>query len=289
MTASPVLAAPDLTTIRSAMSAAQDVLAARETPDLDAQVLLGHILKVGRSYLFTHGERKLNRAQQRALRTVLERRAAGEPVAYIVGVKGFYDIDLLVTPAVLIPRPETELLLEEALRLTVDRLDLTAADIGTGSGALAVAFARQRPLSAVYASDISGGALGIARRNAARNNARVQFLLGDLATPFIERGIQLDLLLANLPYIPSADLARLEVSRYEPRAALDGGADGLRPIAQLLAQLPHVCNPGARILLEIGADQAESVAALVRQCCGVPCAILPDYAGLDRIASFQIG
>ena len=219
---------------------------------------------------------------------MLQRRAVGEPLAYILGKRGFYDLELTVTPSVLVPRPETELLLEEALRLTEGASSATVADIGTGSGALALAFARHRPQCAVYATDISADALEVARQNAEAQAARVRFFRGDLAQPLIKRGIKVNLLMANLPYIASAELNRLAVSRWEPRTALDGGHDGLACIRQLLLQVPVLCRAGAWVLLEIGADQGAAVARFVRERLGVDCRILKDYAGLDRIARFQV-
>ncbi|MCY3917311.1 MAG: peptide chain release factor N(5)-glutamine methyltransferase [Chloroflexi bacterium] len=276
------------TTLHSALRAARMTLASSETADLDAQTLLAHVLGVDRSYLFARAETFLTAEQSARCQAAVDRRAAGEPIAYITGAKGFYDIELRVSPAVLIPRPETELLLEEALRLTERGAGFTVADIGTGSGALAIAFARQRPAAKVYASEISRAALEIARQNAERNHAQVCFCEGDLAAPLIERGLHVDLLMANLPYIASGDLAALEVSRFEPRLALDGGADGLDLIRRLLTQIPSVCSEGAWALLEIGAEQGESVAGLVRDCVGARCDILQDYAGLDRIARFRV-
>ena len=287
MRADASAAVKPITSIRSALRAARLALESSDTADLEAQALLSHTLGVDRAFLFTHAETSLSDSQLAGFQSAVARRAAGEPIAYITGVKGFYDIELLVSPAVLIPRPETELLLEEALRLTECRSGVTVADIGTGSGALALTFSRQRPAAKVYASEISRAALAIARKNAERNGANVTFLEGDLAEPLIERGIQIDLLMANLPYISSAELAALEVSRFEPRLALDGGADGLAPIRRLLEQIPSVCSEGAWALLEIGADQGEAVANLVRDRVGARCDILPDYAGLDRIAMFQ--
>ena len=277
-----------LTTVRAALRAARLALASSESTELDAQALLGHALGVDRTFLFARPEHVLTDAQLDAFQSAVARRAAGEPIAYIIGVKGFYDLDLHIRPAVLIPRPETELLLEEALRLTKDCPGLTVADIGTGSGALAVTFVRHRPTATVYATEISGDALGIARRNAERVGVNVSFLEGDLAEPLIERGVQVDLLMANLPYIASGELATLEVSRFEPRLALDGGADGLDPIRRLLAQIPAVGRAGAHILLEIGADQGEAVAGLARDRLGAHGDILQDYAGLDRIARFRL-
>ena len=275
-------------TIRAAMSAARATLDSSATPDLDAQVLLAQVLRVDRAFLFAHPEYLLTDAQYSAFRSAVLLRAAGEPIAYITGAKGFYDIGLQVTPAVLIPRPETELLLEEALRLSEERPELCVADIGTGSGALAVTFARHRPQSKVYATEISLDALAIARGNAERNGVNPAFLAGDLAEPLIQRGIKVDLLMANLPYIASDELPALEVSRFEPRLALNGGIDGLAFIRRLLTQIPAVCRQGAIVLLEIGADQGGAVARLVREHFGARCEILPDYAGLDRIARFRI-
>ena len=277
-----------LTTVRTALRAARHALVLSETPDLDAQVLLSHALGVERTFLFAHPEHVLTAGQYARIQAAVARRAAGEPIAYIIGVKGFYDLDLLVTPAVLIPRPETELLLEEALRLTENCPGLTVVDIGTGSGALAVTFARHRSSASVYATEISRDALRIARSNAQLIGVNVSFLAGDLAEPLIERGVQVDLLMANLPYIASGELGALEVSRFEPRLALDGGADGLAPIRRLLRQIPAVCRVGAHVLLEIGAEQGQAVADLVRGRLGAHCDILRDYAGLDRIARFRL-
>ncbi len=277
-----------MTTIRHALREAQESLQSSDSADLDAQVLLAHVLGVDRSFLFAHGDDALAAGQWATFKSMLERRAHGEPIAYILGQAGFYDLELVVSPAVLIPRPETELLLEEALRLSIDMPGAVVADIGAGSGALAIAFKRHRPRSQVHASDISLDALAIARENAARYQAKARFHQGSLAQPLIERGIQVDLLMANLPYIASDILRELAVSQWEPRLALDGGSDGLRLIHELLAQLPSVCKPGAYVLLEIGADQGPAVRKLARECLGVEAAILQDYAGLDRIAKFAL-
>ena len=275
-------------TLRSALRAARLALAFSETADLDAQTLLAHVLGCDRTRLFACPEQLLTADQSARFLAAIDRRAAGEPVAYITGFRGFYDIELRVSPAVLIPRPETELLLEEALRLTANEAGLNVADIGTGSGALAIAFARQRPAAKVFACDVSKAALEIARRNAARNGAQARILEGDLAAPLIERGIRVDLLMANLPYIATGELAALEVSRFEPSLALDGGADGLDSIRRLLTRIQSVCAEGAWALLEIGAEQGEAVTNLVRDRVGARCDILRDYAGLDRIARFRV-
>ena len=288
MAAEPLASIRTIVTIRSALRTARQGLDSSDTADLDAQVLLAHALNVERSSIFAHGEQVLTESQDHAFRSALARRATGEPIAYIIGRKGFYDLDLMVTPAVLIPRPETELLLEEALRLSEDTPALTVADIGTGSGALAVTFARQRPASSVYATEICHDALAIAGENARLNSADVTFFHGSLAGPLIECAIKVDLVLANLPYIATDDLPQLAVSRFEPRIALDGGSDGLDCIRALLSQIPAVCRPDAHVLLEIGADQGEAVSELIRDCLGEEVQILPDYAGLDRIVRFQV-
>lgn len=270
-------------TIREALRLARQRLAHSDSRDLDAQILLMRALDIDRAFLFTHPERSLTPTQLREYQKGLARRAAGEPIAYILGTAGFYDIELRVNPAVLIPRPESELLLEEALRLTAHAAELVVADIGTGSGALAIAYKRRHPQRAVYATDICAAALAVARENARQNNVSLRFLQGDLAQPLIERGIQIDLLMANLPYIASDELPGLAVSAFEPRLALDGGADGLDCIRALLEQTAAICSPGAQVLLEIGAGQGEAVQRLAWERCGVRASILRDYAGLERI------
>lgn len=273
----------DLLTIRNMLREAR-----QRIDSLDAHVLLGAALGVDRAYLLTHPEALLTSEQAEHFTAWVTRCAAGEPVAYILGRRAFYDREFAVTSDVLIPRPETELLLENALAWVGER-SVTAADIGAGSGALAVTFASNRPNADVYAVDISPAALEVARGNAARHGASVTFFEGDLLTPLIERGIKLDLIMANLPYIPAGDLPDLAVTRYEPRLALDGGIDGLELIRRLLGQVPQVAKPGALVLLEIGAGQGEAVLALARQVLEPQDATLIfDYAGLDRIIRVQL-
>ncbi|MDE2651864.1 MAG: peptide chain release factor N(5)-glutamine methyltransferase [Chloroflexota bacterium] len=275
-------------TIREALRLARQRLANSDSPDLDAQLLLMRALHVERVFLFAHPEHELSPARRCLYQHWLQRRATGEPVAYILGVAGFYDIELSVNPSVLIPRPESELLLEEALRLTAHAPAAVVADIGTGSGALAIAYKRRCSQATVYATDISAAALETAKFNARRNGVSLQFLRGDLGLPLSERGIQVDLLMANLPYIASEDLPQLAVSAYEPRLALDGGLNGLGCIRALLSQVAAISAPGAHILLEIGAGQGQAVQRLAQEVCGLEAAILRDYAGLDRIARLRI-
>jgi release factor glutamine methyltransferase len=278
-------------TIRDALRDARQQIDA-----LDAHVLLGEVLGVDRATLIAEPERPLTPEQAARFADYMARCAAGEPVAYILGRRAFYDRDFLVTPAVLIPRPETELLLEQALVWSGERLTtwagnrpITAADIGTGSGALAVTFAALRPQAQVCAVDISPAALAVAQQNAERQQTNVTFYEGDLLTPLIERGIKLDLIMANLPYIASDEVPGLAVSRYEPRLALDGGADGLDLIRRLLTQTPPVAKPGALILLEIGAGQGSAALALTQSMLQPQrAALILDYAGLDRIIRAEL-
>ena len=258
---------------------------------LDAQMLLCALLGVERAYLFAYPERILTETEAAAFTVLTDRRAKGEPVAYILGRAAFYDREFQVSPAVLIPRPETELLVEAALQFAATRKTLIAVDIGTGSGAIALSFAANAPHAQVYAVDISPAALNLAARNAAEQGlGRVQFLEGDLGEPLLERGLRCDLLMANLPYIASDVVPGLAVSQYEPQLALDGGADGLRLIETLLRQVPALCQPNALILLEIGSDQGMTSMALAEGILGSgpSYTLMQDYAGLDRFVRIDL-
>jgi len=254
---------------------------------LDAQLLMAEVLGVSRAHVLAHPERLLTDEQYAGFIALAERRAAGEPIAYLLGRRAFYDREMIVSPAVLIPRPETEDLLERALSSEqAARPDCAAVDVGTGSGAIAVTFAALKPGAHVYATDLSPAALDIARRNAEAQSVRLTFFQGDLLLPLIERGIQVDLLLANLPYIEGGIIPTLDVSRYEPVMALDGGADGLDLVRRLIVQAPAVLKPRALILLEIGYDQGARSADLLRD--AFPSAtveVFKDLAGHDRVVA----
>jgi release factor glutamine methyltransferase len=260
-----------------------------DSASLDAQILLCEAMGVERGYLLAHPEALLDREGRERFEALVARRAAGEPIAYILGRRGFYDLDFTVTPDVLIPRPETELLLEAALAFAQTRHACVAADIGTGSGALAVTLARHAPHAEVYAVDVSVAALAVAQGNAERHKAKVTFLQGDLLTPLAAQGVRLNLLMANLPYIASDEVPQLDVSRYEPVLALDGGANGLTLVRRLLADAPALLNPGALVLLEIGADQGAAALTLAQTMLRPRRAeVLKDYAGLDRIVRAEM-
>jgi release factor glutamine methyltransferase len=266
--------------------------AVSDTPALDADLLLCEALGIERAALLAHLDDAMPELGRARFEAWLARAADGEPIAYLLGVRGFYDREFAVTPAVLIPRPETELLLEQALAWAETRPVRLAADIGTGSGALAVTFAAHAPETAVVAVDLSAEALAVARGNAERHSvaARVTFVQGDLLEPLIARGLRPDLVMANLPYIPAADLPSLAVTRYEPRLALDGGPDGLDLIRRLLEQAATACVPGALLMLEIGAGQGEAVLAAARHRLPVrEATVLRDHAGHDRVVRIEIG
>lgn len=276
-----------MSTILNALQAAkQHIEPVSDSASFDAQILLGDVLGVDRAYLLSHREQELTPQQEAHYQRLVERCAAGEPLAYIRGRRSFYDREFTVSPAVLVPRPETELLLEQALAFVRQKPQAVVVDVGTGSGALAVTLAALAPSSTVYAVDVSPAALEIARRNAQEHSAPVQFFHGDLLTPFSEQQLHVDLIMANLPYIAHDEMLQLAVSRHEPHLALDGGADGLDLIRRLLEQAPALLDEGGLILLEISADQGEAVRELGKA--AFPHAsveVLNDLAGLNRVVS----
>ncbi|MFO0728576.1 MAG: peptide chain release factor N(5)-glutamine methyltransferase [Myxococcota bacterium] len=252
---------------------------------LDAEVLIAHALKQQRVMLYARHDQPLLPEELDRIRALVKRRANGEPVAYILGNREFYSLELEVSPAVLIPRPDTETLVEVALaRLGKDAAAPKILDVGTGSGAVALALAKERPDAEVSATDVSAAALAVATKNAARLGLAVRFTEGDLLAslpgPF-------QLIAANLPYIPSADLRGLmrEVRDHEPALALDGGPDGLRLIARLIAEAPTVLAPAGAIALEAGFDQLDAVAALLGAAGFDDVKIHKDYGGQPRVAS----
>lgn len=285
-----------MTDLRSALrlGIARLAAAAVESPRLDSELLLAHAHGMTRAQLFTRLCEPLGTPEHRAYVKLLDRRAAREPLAYIVGHKPFYDVDLIVDRRVLIPRPETEHLVDLALASAPRMPDfpsLTVADVGTGSGVLAVALAQHLPKATVIATDCQSDALAVARANAKRQGVadRVRFLVGDLLAPV--KG-PFSLVVANLPYIPQEDMATLpeEIIRYEPRAALDGGQDGLAKIRRLLEHLPRVLAAGGTALLEIGAGQAPPLSDEVHRCLpGWRLRFHRDYAGHQRVAELYRG
>jgi release factor glutamine methyltransferase len=262
--------------------------AGRDRPRLDAEVLLRHVLGLDRTGLFLRLSEPLTAGEAARFDGLVARRLAGEPVAYLTGEREFMGLPFLVGPAVLVPRPETELLVEWAL----DRLrqrpagrPATVVDVGTGSGAISLSLAHHLGAGArrtIVAADVSAGAIATAAENRARLGltGRVELVRGDLASWC--RG-PVDLLLANLPYLRPEQIAANPDLAAEPRLALDGGADGLASIARLVAEAPRLLAPGGAIGLEIDPSQAEAVTALAKA--AFPAAeieVLPDLAGLTR-------
>ncbi len=257
----------------------------------DAQVLLTSVLGEERSVLYTYPERELTSEQEEQYRTLLQRRQLREPVAYILGHKEFFGLDLLVDRRVLIPRPETELLVEMALssihaRLNADQLPIVA-DIGTGSGAIPIALAVTEPrLPTIYAADISTDALDVARLNARRHHVeeRICFLQGDLLAPLPQ---PVDLLLANLPYVGTEEMESLapDVRSFEPAGALFSGPNGLDLLHRFSTEARQfgILKSGAEMVLEIGHQQAGTLTVLLRDIFpGATVAIKQDYAGFER-------
>ncbi len=278
-----------MTTVRAALQQLQRALAPHsDTAALDAGVALAHLLQRPRSWVLAHPEAALSPAQWAQVQTAARRLARGEPLPYVLGEWAFWGRRFFVSPAVLIPRPESEHLVELALQAAPppDR-PWRVADVGTGSGCLAVTLAAEHPTARVVAIDVSRAALEVARRNAQRHAvaSRVFFVQasGLLAVPG-----PFDLIVANPPYIPSRALAALPVARYEPRLALDGGPDGLRWIRAWLHQAATRLAPRGRLLMEIAADQGPAAAALARR--AFPHArvqVLPDWAGRPRVLAVQ--
>jgi release factor glutamine methyltransferase len=266
-----------------------------ETPRLDAQVLLAHVLGRDRTWLYAHPQAPLSENELARFNALICRRERREPVAYLTGHKAFFGLDFEVTPDVLIPRPETELLVETAIQIFKERWivsNLTIADIGTGSGCIAITLAQNLPGAAVFGIDRSNKALKVARRNAIRHQVldQITFLSGDLLAPL---PAPVDLIVSNPPYISRPELASpdlaSEVRQYEPALALDGGEDGLALIQRLLAQARPKLKTGGSLLIEIGSTQGHPVSELAKAYFpNAEIQIKKDLAGLDRLLVIHI-
>jgi release factor glutamine methyltransferase len=289
------------------------------TPRLDAEVLIAAALGLPRLQLYVQFDRPLAPAELTKIREAVQRRQAGESVAYIVGKKEFFGLDFAVDARVLVPRPDTETLVDEAVgRLRPPRPEAAddvatepvetptetpavaaevapveaapspphkIADVGTGSGAIIVTLGKQFADASLYAVDVSEDALAVARANAAQHGVSVTFLQGDLGAPLAPFA-PFQLITANLPYIPAGDLAGLAPEvRAEPRLALDGGPDGLALVRRLVQQAPALLAPGGALVLEIGAGQADATAALCRAAGFVDVRTRRDLGAVDRVVS----
>lgn len=272
--------------IREAMAAGERQLAGRYGTGPEARLLLAGVLRVSQSYLVAHGEERLAAATLTTYSSYLYRAQQGEPIPYLLGTAPFFHFNLHVSPAVLIPRPETEQLVELAIRWAKQH-NFTSGhlvDVGTGSGCIAIALAHFLPQATITAIDISAAALEIAQTNAQQHAAaaHIQFQQGHLLTPLSQPA---HLIIANLPYIRDDEWTLLDdgVKSYEPALALRGGADGLTLIRELLQQAQTKLSPGGAIFLEIGWQQGAAATQLAQQlfpAANIQCQ--PDYAGQDR-------
>lgn len=258
-----------------------------ETPRLDAEVLLAHVLGRERAWVWAHPECVPPPAEEERFRALLERRIKREPLAYLLGEWEFYGRPFFVTPDVLVPRPETELLVEAVVKWARERGAARLADIGVGCGAIAVTLALELPDARIIAVDLSPAALEVTRRNAERHGIldRLALLEGDLLEPVRQSGgAPLDAIVANLPYIAEEEYPGLmpEVRDHEPSLALRAAEGGLALIKRLIADAPPLLAPGGLLALEVGFGQAEAVTALLRNAGWRQLRVIEDYGGIPR-------
>lgn len=261
-----------------------------ESPRLDAEVLLAHVLSTQRVMLYAQFDRPMEPEELATMRGLVARRAAGAPVAHLVGRREFWSLEVEVGPDVLVPRPETEILIEVARRRgsAAERV----VDVGTGSGAIAIALAVELPAARIWGLERSEAALEVARRNRARllsegAEERLVLAASDLLDGLPADARPVDLLVANLPYVPRDVIETLapEVRAHEPHLALDGGPDGLALLRRLIAQAPEALAPGGTIALESAPDQPPAITALLRDVGFEDVEITPDLAGHPRVTS----
>ena len=276
-----------LNTVAQALLEAANSLAG-ESPRADAELLLAQAIGQLRSWLYAHSDATLTDEQTRSFRSLLERRRRGEPVAQILGVREFWSLELMVTQDTLIPRPETELLVELALQHVPAKTRSCLLDLGTGTGAIALALAHERPLAEVTAIDADARTLSVAQKNAARLGlGRVRFLLGNWFSAV--RDERYDLIVSNPPYIADDDPHLLQGDlRFEPRSALASGVDGLDAIREIAGQSPRHLQAGGWLLLEHGFDQGRAVRGLLMSAGLTASETHLDMEGRDRVTSGRL-
>ena len=259
-----------------------------DSPRLDAELLLSHVLGMDRVRLYMQYDRPLVPDELEAYRALVKRRAGHEPVAYITGTRGFWSLDLKVDRRALIPRPETEVLVEEVLKHIPEDSPATFVDVGTGTGAIALAVASERPNLRVIATDASAEALALARENAERAGLadRVEFLEGDLLAA-VPAQLTIDHVASNPPYVAETERDRLdpEVRDWEPAAALFAGPDGLDVIRRLAEQAAHRLTPGGWLTVEIGWDQGRTAPEVLARAGLADVVVRKDYSQNDRVVS----
>ncbi len=281
-----------MSNLRTNLRQAEEQLQAGPHPSrarLDAETLALHVLNQNRAWLVSHWDQLTPATLEPRFSQSVHRRQTGEPIQYITGHAEFFGLPFHVTPAVLIPRPETEHLVEELLRLAANWPNPRVADIGTGSGAIAVAIARTLPGVHITATDLSPTALEIAQQNARRNQVedRISFLTGDILAPLA--GLQFEIIASNPPYIPTTDQPTLsvEVRDHEPHNALFAGADGLEIYQRLIPAARQHLVPSGWLLLEIGYNQQPAIEALLLHSGYQHIRFIPDYQGIPRVAVAQ--
>lgn len=259
-----------------------------ESASLEAEILLRQALNIDRSQLYTEPDARLTATQEKHFWQNIDRRLHGEPSAYITGKREFFGLEFDVDGSVLIPRPETELLVEKAIERAGKYARPTIADVGTGCGAIAVSLAVYLPHAKIFAVDNSRPALAIARKNCRKHGVidRVTLLYGNLLDPLPE---MVDIIVANLPYVRTEELSQVNTIGFEPRSALDGGADGLQNIREILPQVQENLLPGGCLMLETGIGEAKAVVHLLHGL-GLPADIdvWPDLSGIDRVVTLTL-
>jgi release factor glutamine methyltransferase len=276
-------------TTRGLLAAAAGHLAGNENESVrEVELLLGHALGRDRAWLYAHADDALDAADAVRFHSLLMRRAAGEPIAYLTGRREFWSLDLAVTPDVLIPRPETELLVELVLQRVAQSVQVHIADLGTGSGAIALALALERPHARVLATDSSAAALTVARGNAGRLKiGSVEFALGDWCAALGKR--KFDLIVSNPPYIAAGDVHLGQGDlRFEPRAALASGADGLEAIRAIVSGAPTRLQPGGWLLFEHGHEQGIAARDLLGKSGFVEVFTERDLEGRERVSGGRV-
>ncbi len=277
-------------TRRQALNRARELLANHKIEDasLEAELLLRHALKIDRTQFYTEPDRMLTKRQEETYWQFVERRIKGEPSAYITGHREFFGLDFYVDKNVLIPRPETELLVEQAIAHAGKYLNLLIVDVGTGCGNIAISLAVHLPQAKIYAIDISDAALEVASRNCLKHQVgdRVKLLVGNLLEP---TPTPVDLIIANLPYVLTADMPQVNTSGFEPHLALDGGLDGMNVIKRLCLQVKDKLQPAGCLLLEIGVGQSKIAADFLQNL--YPSAnivFMSDFNGIERVVCMTL-
>ena len=274
-------------TIKQARSRAREIFVANnvDDPSLESELLLRQVLNISRIELYLKLDHELSPEQGEKFWSLIKRRLLHEPTAYITGHREFYGVDFYVNPDVLIPRPESELLVEKTLEMAQSYPIPTIAEVGTGCGAVAISLALNLPQAEIYAIDISTAALEVALLNCQKHGVvnRVSFLEGDMLDSLSG---PVDLIVANLPYVREAELSQVSTLNFEPFLALNGGPDGLEKIRRLGTQISDKLRPGGCLLLEVGQGQRRAVTAFLRNL--FPSAkieVTPDLSGIDRVVS----